>query len=159
MLLSLLRSNAGQPARARSTQNAHEHGFSLIVLCMRRCNQVGFAFLNQGGKPLVTQIPCCCFQADFLGTRMGRSIAGTKVKSKLELRRHGAHKFLVSIGFRAANLVMKVCHREHNAQFAPQIQQNAHKGHRVRATRAGNGHAISCLEQPLLANIFQHPFH
>ncbi len=81
------------------------------------------------------------------------------MKLNLELLRQLADKLPVSIGLAAADLVMKVGDREHNAEFLPQIKQNAQQRHRICATRDGYSNPLSRLEQPLVANISEDLFH
>ena len=64
-------------------------------------------------------------------------------------------KLLVCISFSAANLVMEVGHRKHNAKLFPQLSQNVEKRHGICAAGTRDSNALSRAEQLLFADIFE----
>jgi hypothetical protein len=54
---------------------------------------------------------------------------------------------------------MEVGHRQDNPELLPQFHKQAQQSYGIRASGACRRHAISCPEQPLLANILEHFFH
>jgi hypothetical protein len=75
---------------------------------------------------------------------------------KLKVLRQRGNKVLIGVGFRTANLMMKVRYREHDPEFQAQFQQEAQQGRGICAAGNCDGNALSWLEQALLANIFEH---
>jgi hypothetical protein len=65
------------------------------------------------------------------------------VEFKLELLRQFGNKLVIRVGFRAADLVMKVRHREYDSKLLTQLQQQTEKGHGIRATGNGRSNALS----------------
>ena len=73
----------------------------------------------------------------------------------LELRRQFLDELLVCISFSAANLVMEMGHRKHDAKLFSQLSQYVEKRHRIGAAGTRDGNALSRPEQLLLADIFE----
>lgn len=64
-------------------------------------------------------------------------------------------KRLVRVRLLAAQAVIEVGHREHDAQFRAKFQQHAQERDGVRTTRDGHGYAVACSHQGLFANVSQ----
>ncbi|HET9837009.1 MAG TPA: hypothetical protein VFR84_02160 [Candidatus Angelobacter sp.] len=66
MSLSMLRRNSRQATHSTAAENAHKHGFSLVVSRVRGGDLVSLALLDQLGKPAMAQLASGGFQADFV---------------------------------------------------------------------------------------------
>jgi 2-C-methyl-D-erythritol 4-phosphate cytidylyltransferase len=159
VLCLVCRRNARQPTRARSSENSHEHGFGLIIQRMCRGDFICLSLLDNTGKPLVAQVPCSRLKTDLVRKRVRRDIIRAGMKLKLERGCQIFHELLVGVGLGAANLVMEVDDREHDAKGLSQFQEDAEKGYGIRASRARDRHAVSWPEQPLLVDMLEHFFH
>ena len=71
--------------------------------------------------------------------RMPTHILAIVVKLQIELASQARNEFLISVGFRPAQLVIEVNNGKDNPQLAPQLQQHPKEGDRINPT--GNGHA------------------
>ncbi len=59
---------------------------------------------------------------------------------------------LIGIGFFAAQLVIYMGDREHDAEFVPQLKQQEQKCHRVGTPGNGDGDAVSGHDQALFSD-------
>ena len=126
-------SDASQSACAGTTQDAHQHGFRLVVEGVGRGDLVHCSLPDQLCKPLMAQFAGSRFKADFSLGGVLRRVSGSRVEIHLKPRGQFFNETLVRIRFSAANLVMKVGHREHNAKLFPQLRQNVKKRNRICA--------------------------
>ncbi len=133
MLLFLFRKNSSQTQGAGAAQDAHQHGFGLIVERVRRGDLVRFAFVHELEKPTVAQLASAGFETGLAGPRVGGRIARAQVEVQLEAAGQVLDELLVGIGLSAANAVMEMRHGKHDSQLAAQLQQSAQQRYRVRA--------------------------
>lgn len=64
-------------------------------------------------------------------------------------------KRLVCIRLLAAQAVIEVCHREHDAQFRAKFQQHAQERNRVCTAGNGGSHAVARADQTLVADVVE----
>ena len=78
------------------------------------------------------------------------------MKLQIEIARQLCHEFLISVGFRPAQLVIEMNNRKDNPQLAAQFQQNAQQRHGINPARNGYADPIPGVQQLLPPNVGKH---
>ena len=67
--------------------------------------------------------------------------------------RQFGHKFLIGIGFSAADLVVDVDRGKHHSQLFLQFQQEPQQSHRINAARNRHADSVPGAQQRLFVNV------
>ena len=103
--------NSAQPAQPGAAHDAHQYGFSLIVLRVGGCDFVERGCGGHGQESCEEFVPSlagCGFDAQVLIRGEPRHIAALAMKFELMCVGKGADEIFVRIRFRAAQLVVEM---------------------------------------------------
>jgi hypothetical protein len=107
-------------------------------------------------KESVPQLPRGSFDADALLRRMLCGIFAVGVTCQIVLASQAGNECLIGIRFRPAQFVIEMNNREHDAQFAPQFQQQPQERNRIDPARNRQPNAVPRLQQVLAPNPRKH---
>jgi hypothetical protein len=125
----------------------------LIIERVRGGDLVGFPFVHKLDEPTVAELASCGFETDLVGARVSRRIPRAQVEIQLQTAGEILDELLIGIGLGAANAVMEMAHRKHDAQFPAQFRENSEQRYRVRAAGDCHGYAVARDQQPFVANV------
>ena len=141
--------NARKSPNSGTAKNAQQDCLRLIVESVGRGNLRDATLASELAKKTVTQIARGGFYA---GTVLPLNWRFLYMEFEPVLTGQFCDKPFVLVRLISAQLVIDVRNREHDAQFRPQLQQQAKQGHGIRATGNGHREAVSGANRIVFPN-------
>src|SRR5579872_1933377 len=121
------REDACQATGPGPSQEPQKNCFRLIVESVRGCDAVENARPEQRLEVAVSQTAGGGFKTESLGGGIGGNVVAGMMKLQIVAAGEFAHEGFVGVGGSAANVVVEVNYREHDAQFVFYFEQEAQK--------------------------------
>ena len=140
------RRDAAQSAQRCAAHQIQKHGFQIVVGGVRRGDGRAEPF-----KKCIAQAPCRLFHAPAALRGIRAHIAAGDGKRNVQLAAQSADKRLVTVGLRAAQMVVIVRGGKGERQLLPERVQHMQHRNRVRAARNGAHDVRAGFQKRLLA--------